>query len=207
MRGRKGKLGATGRKTPKINQMILGNIENTLSPPQTPEPKQIVNDADQITRKQKGRKVTRRDRARAYREIFRLKVDLDHERRLKEKYRKRAYRLKQTNETEFERRVKITMESKELRKHLTLHDAKTKQEKRQIRRAALKKSILKKYRLNKYAKHIFGISSNSKTKTKKRPSLLKIIVVNFLDRDDNSRVKAGKSLQSVGRAIRNKYDF
>ncbi|WAR05307.1 hypothetical protein MAR_020676, partial [Mya arenaria] len=91
------------------------------------------------------------------------------------------------------------MESKELRKHLTLHlitvrniqesykDAKTKQEKRQIRRAALKKSILKKYRLNKYAKQIFGISSNSKTTTKKRPSLLKIMVVNFLDRDDNSR--------------------
>ena len=43
-----------------------------------------------------GRKKVRKDRAKCYRELFKLRVDLDKERRNKNKFKRRYYRLLKT---------------------------------------------------------------------------------------------------------------
>lgn len=78
----------------KRKKEVLQSIENTVTPPTSPEASGLPQ--QQVAR-QLGRRKVRKDRSKAYREIFRLRLALKREERLKEKYKKRWQRHSKGN--------------------------------------------------------------------------------------------------------------
>jgi hypothetical protein len=186
------------------DNMIIKHVQQQLSPPTSPN----TDNPENIPPKKRGRKRTRKENSKAYRDLFQLRVRFDCERRLKEKYKKRAYRLSKnyTEKTDIDKEVDIKLKSKDIRKALTLHlimirnikemkDQVNKKDKKVIREIVSRDKILKKYKLGKYAQKVLSmkVTQNTKRQTKeKRWSLIKTLVVDFIQRDDNSRIMGGK---------------
>lgn len=183
---------------------VLKVLQNTLSPPTSPEhagDKVPVIAEVQDGRKVKGRKKVRKDRAKCYRDVFKLRVKLDKMRRLKNKYKQRYYRVKprqkkkQDENVAHNVKVYATIVNGLKEKYKKSNNLK---EKRLIRDLIFRENMLKKYKLCSYASRLTGINMHSRdkkakrcTKTKARIALQEV-VIDFFDRDDNSRIKAGK---------------
>ena len=75
------------------------NVAEMITPPTTPEPQQEHNhmnpSGDHSSAKSRGRKKIRRDRAMAYRQLFKAKLESIRNKRLAERYRKRCQRQKE----------------------------------------------------------------------------------------------------------------
>ncbi|MES9882527.1 MAG: hypothetical protein ABW185_16790 [Sedimenticola sp.] len=193
------------RKKRASDNMIKKHIEQTLSPPTSPSEEIGYNMPNQQSNKKAmGRKRVKKDRAKAYRELFALRVKLTKQRRLSEKFRKRAYRLEK-DKLAITKEVRNKLHSTELRKALTLHvimtrniksqynACKTFKDKKLLRTTIWKNTLLKKYRLGKYATQVLGVNRpKCNAYQKSKPSFLKLMVHDYFERDDNSRVKAGK---------------
>ena len=98
------------RRKRRQDKKIQEDMRQVLSPPPTPSPdrgqdqNQVIEEIHQNkpieenqrreTMRKLGRKKVRKDRAKAYRELFNLRIRLQQEARLKEKYKKRYNRLK-----------------------------------------------------------------------------------------------------------------
>ncbi|WAR10066.1 hypothetical protein MAR_035142 [Mya arenaria] len=96
-------------------QRILTAIENTETPPHSPENNQV-----QAARRM-GRKKVRRDRSKAYREIFKLRIALKKEERLKEKYKKRFQRQKNSKEDKRQKEEEAVIKGHNIRKAVLLY--------------------------------------------------------------------------------------
>jgi len=78
------------------------------------------------------------------------------------------------------------------------HNTKSVEERRKISSFICSRKLLTKHCLGKYVKTIFGFSQRrieGENRERRKPlksTRIKQIVVSFLERDDNSRVKAGK---------------
>ena len=153
-----------------------------------------------------GRKKVRKDRAKAYRELFKLQLQLNQEIRLKERYKKRYNRLKVAKASA----LKIIKKREEWRA-LLLHNVIAKRIKERYQQSRnheyknfvvsliCRDNILMRYRLGNYASSVLGIprrvmksSGKQQRKASIKPKISRKRVAEFLERDDNSRVKAGK---------------
>ncbi|WAR13571.1 LOW QUALITY PROTEIN: hypothetical protein MAR_027751 [Mya arenaria] len=156
----------------------------------------------------------------AYRAQFRLKIELNKERRLKNKYKTRYYRLiRSQKEDGVEETVKNIMSSqKTMKSTLTLYcllvnnlrtkyassNRKTKQI---LKSLVFRESMLRKYKLKSYTGKATGISMRE-TRTRESNFRLKQIAIrrtieSFFTRDDNSRFKAGKKSTRTKRKRKN----
>jgi len=130
---------------------------------------------------------------------------------LKEKYKKRYTRLNRKSKPEtVEEKVDEIIKKQETRKSLLLyqtiiervktryHNTKSFEERRKISSLICSMKLLTKQLLGKYARKIFGYSQRrieGENRERRKPlktTRIKLIVVSFLEIDDNSRVKAGK---------------
>lgn len=182
----------------------LNNVLN-CTPPNSPDHEQI--DARAETMRKIGRKRIRRDRAKAYRKLDKLQICLFNQRRLVNKWKKRFERLKNKNQSVIEKEVDVIIKRGETRKALLVYQSianrlryrykttKSDNEKRNISSIICAHKILKRLRLCAYAKKKLEISyRDRRSNVKAKEPRSKTIVVEFLNRDDNSRIKAGKNL-------------
>ena len=160
-----------------------------------------------------GRKKVKKDRAKAYRELFKLRIKLQNEIRLKEKHKKRYNRVKnaKTEKDPIKASTARIIKKKDEWRALLLHNIITRQIKERytktrnheyknfISTLICQDNILMRYRLGTYARAVLGISRRSlhatdeqKRKVQVKPTRMKKHFIEFLERDDNSRVKAGK---------------
>lgn len=192
------------------DKAILEAVRNTMSPPTSPE-----NNQQQVAQGL-GRRKVRKDRAKAYREIFRLRVALKKEERLKEKYKKRSQRLslalKKPTRDDENKIIKNTDLRKAILFYHTIAEnvrkryrkSKSTRERKYISSLVCCNSLIRKYRLGQYARKSLGIThyqlkSSSDLhkdiwtrKTTMKSLRIKEVVREFLERDDNSRIKADK---------------
>ncbi|MES9881945.1 MAG: hypothetical protein ABW185_13790 [Sedimenticola sp.] len=188
-------------------KMIAEHIDKLGTPPTSPDQPAEVRRLRDETMKTLGRKKKKRDRAQAYRQIFKLKVALHSEIRLKEKYKKRCNRLASTMSTDNETGNQIM--SNQTRKALLFYKAiihnvrrryrkcKSYKQRRYISSLICSYGLTTKYRLGRYARKTVGFSRRMMKKTTKRSPQLRCIrmkqkICAFLERDDNSRIKADK---------------
>lgn len=197
------------------DRTLQAHVNEMLSPPATPTPEdnEEQDRGRPWTMTLLGRKKVRKDRAKAYRELFKLKVQLNKERRLKERYKKRFNRLKNDKRKSDPIEVSTTQifRNKDERRALLLHSIMITQIKDRYRMTKnqayrnfistliCRDNILMKYRLGNYARAVLGLSRRSlhasdgkKKRIPVKPTRMKTNVVEFLERDGNSRVKAGK---------------
>lgn len=203
------------RKKIQRDKEKIGINDIRATPPQSP----LEGTSDE--RRSAGRKKVRRDRSAAYRKIKHLEEQLIKEKRLKEKMKKRLYRLKKKCNTDSPRaKLKVLIKgqniNKETRRTLLFHNvlidsirkkyatAKSEREKH-ILTKAICSSLLKKYRLQSFARHQLKTTQRritnkdqsflSYNRQRRRDAIIfsmKESVKIFLSRDDNSRIKAGK---------------
>jgi hypothetical protein len=195
----------------KVKDVQLRNaIMNQVTPPTSPMSPENNNQRQQ-QRRQAGRKKVRKDRARAYREIFKLRLALNRAERLTEKYKKRNQRLQKKLPKPKLDPTKETITNRELRKALNFYNVivqnikkrydttKSPRQRKFISSIVCSYELLRKYRLGQFAKHTLGISKHQmKTgdKTRKKTiksTRIKKVITEFLERDDNSRLKADKN--------------
>lgn len=194
-------------------QQHLINIDTPPPTPTGPFPVRFVNPS---------RQRMRRDRAKAYREIDKLKKQLSDQKRKTEKYKKRLYRhsLKDKDVNSPRTKTKTLLKGQKvttavkrtiLFHHVFIQGIKEKYHQsksdktKQLLAKALRGKLLKKYRMQRLAKHQLNLtqrrinqsdSSNLIYARKPRRSGLiqgmKTEIETFLCREDNSRLKAGK---------------
>ena len=203
------------RKQNERNRNRVSTMElNT--PPHSPGPFPIQMN---LTR---GRQRVRRDRSKAYREIAKLKQTVDNQRRTIEKYRKRLYRRSQrTKDLDSPRTKTASMlrgqrVSMPVKKTLLFHHVLVKgvTEKYKLMKSERSKQLiaqdfcnklLKKYRMKKATKQHLNMTQrrikepiSSDVGYVQKPRKIDIIerlksdIEQFLCRNDNSRLKAGK---------------
>ncbi|WAR20476.1 LOW QUALITY PROTEIN: hypothetical protein MAR_002314, partial [Mya arenaria] len=187
--------------------------ENTsiCTPPNSPEGLQPIpqQQQQQQCNKVRGRRKKNLNRSRAYRAQFRLKVELNKERRLKNKFKTRYYRLiRSQKEDDVEETVKNIMSSqKTMKSTLTLYCllvnnlrtkyASSNRKTKQIMKSLVfRESMLRKYKVKSCTGKATGISMRE-IRTRESNFRLKQIAIrrtikSFFTRDDNSRFKAGK---------------
>ncbi|WAR00130.1 hypothetical protein MAR_024502, partial [Mya arenaria] len=172
------------------------------SPPNSPTDNS--ENIENIQPKKRGRKRSRKENATAYRDLFQLRVKFDCERRLKEKYKKRANRLSKSirKKTDIDKEEDKKMKSEEIRKALTLrlimvrnmkamNGEAINRDKKLLREIVCRDRILKKYKLGKHAQGILEMKVNQKSKRQteqRQPPWIKIMVVDYFERDNNSRI-------------------
>ncbi|XP_060069280.1 trichohyalin-like [Ylistrum balloti] len=204
-----------GRKRWKLNQrekrqrdkLQRRAIATIPTPPISPSNQETQRNT---TMRRRGRQRPRRDRAKAYRDLYQLRISLKKEKTLREKYKKRCQRLKRKAITEEENEVDVQIKNKEAKKALLLSTiitnrikqryakSKSQKEKQLISTLICSYRILKKFRLLSYLQSRTRISRHhsilkyGKRKAAVKPTALRCKVESFLERDDNSRVKAGK---------------
>lgn len=189
----------------KRKEEVLQAIENTVTPPTSPEASGLPQ--QQVAR-QLGRRKVRKDRSKAYREIFRLRIALKREERLKQKYKKRWQRHSKSNNRSKEEDDII--KSHDGRKAILLfsiltkriieryNNTKSQEEKRKLSALVTASRLLRKYMLTVYTKNMFGFTNHQmQNKKQNRKPTLKTLRVKqtislFYERDDNSRIKADK---------------
>ncbi|WAR24276.1 LOW QUALITY PROTEIN: hypothetical protein MAR_037945 [Mya arenaria] len=152
-------------------------LASICTPPNSPEGLQPIPQQQQQQQQQqqcnkvRGRRKKNLNRSRAYRAQFRLKIELNKERRLKNKYKTRYYRLiRSQKEDDVEETVKNIMSSqKTMKSTLTLYcllvnnlrtkyassNRKTKQI---LKSLVFRESMLRKYKLKSYTGKATGIS-------------------------------------------------
>ena len=117
------------------DRKLSDDVRRTLSPPPTPTPDEdgnVINpqnDARRQTMRRLGRRKVKKNRAKAYRELFKLRIQLNNERRLKEKYKKCYNRLKneKTDNDPIKASTARIIKNKEEWLALLLHNIITKQ--------------------------------------------------------------------------------
>ncbi|WAR20394.1 LOW QUALITY PROTEIN: hypothetical protein MAR_002232 [Mya arenaria] len=182
------------------DKSIKTALASICTPPNSPEGLQPIpqQQQQQQCNKVRGRRKKNLNRSRAYRAQFRLKIELNKERRLKNKYKTRYYRLiRSQKEDDVEETVKNIMSSqKTMKSTLTLYcllvnnlrtkyassNRKTKQIMKSL---VLRESMLRKYKL-------YGQSNRDFYERNKNKRELRRTIESFFTRDDNSRFKAGK---------------
>ncbi|WAR12549.1 hypothetical protein MAR_026729 [Mya arenaria] len=185
-------------------QRILTVIENTETPAHSPENNQV-----QAARRM-GRKKVRRDRSKAYREIFKLRIALKKEERLKEKHKKRFQRQKNSKEDKRQKEEEAVIKGHNIRKAVLLYSVivnrlrkrykmtKTHTEKRNIASLVCATGLIRRYRLADYARKMIGVTTHQMKRKPRRQQIhikatrARKAVHSFFERDDNSRIKADK---------------
>ncbi|XP_045199124.2 uncharacterized protein LOC123553489 [Mercenaria mercenaria] len=190
-----------------------------LTPPPTPSPFPIVM-RDSENRRNVGRKKVKRERAKAYRKISQLENELRMQKRVNERLRKRLYRAKKnSSEATPIKKTKSMLSGQRVdrntKRFLLFHNVlvdslkkRYKQMKNEKQKQLFAKVVisntLKKYRLQNMAKEALEMSNRRLcykdkefiyTQRIQKNKLIKVMsdrVSNFLTRDDNSRIKAGK---------------
>lgn len=188
-------------------------LETPPSTPSGPFPINLTN---------AGRKKVRKDRAKAYREIKKLKDQIADQKRTIERYKKRLYRQKlnssDTNSPRTQTRTllkgqKVTNHTRRilLFHHVFLKGLKEKysstrsERKKQILTKSLTTSLLKKYRMIQMARKSLNLTQRRQVgvhvdstgfiRRKKKNSIaekMQTDIQHFLCREDNSRMKPGK---------------
>ncbi|WAR12343.1 hypothetical protein MAR_026523 [Mya arenaria] len=185
-------------------------LASICTPPNSPEGLQPIPQQQQQQQQQqqcnkvRGRRKKNLNRSRAYRAQFRLKIELNKERRLKNKYKTRYYRLiRSQKEDDVEETVKNIMSSqKTMKSTLTLYcllvnNLRTKYAssnrkiKQILKSLVFRESMLRKYKLKSYTGKATGISMRE-TRTRESNFRLKQIAIRRTIENDNSRFKAGK---------------
>ncbi|XP_060585150.1 uncharacterized protein LOC132741080 [Ruditapes philippinarum] len=138
------------------DKKLQHDVSKILSPPNSPTSPEhhIIQQNQYESRKSAGRKKKNLNRSKVYREQFKLRIQLNNERRQKEKYKKRYFRLKKRICTdEMVSTVDKIIYKKEVRSALTLYtiminnikkryrDCETSQEKRTIKNLIQFKSL------------------------------------------------------------------
>lgn len=182
----------------------------------------VPSSSSPTKKKKMGRKRVRREKSKTYRKLQKMEQELKVQQRINEKLRKRLYRAKEKHVNNNSPRMKVKMmfkranSAEKVKKMLLFHNIliegikkkyrlhKSEKLKQIITKGVLCNQLLKKYRLQKYARENLEISHRRikttetnisfKRKTQKNSLVahMKQSVVEFLNRDDNSRVKAGK---------------
>ena len=181
-----------------------------VTPPTTPPI--VVPYAERCERRRRN---LRRDRAKAYRDLTSLRVQLTCQKRATMRYKKRLQRLKETSDsptkTSTAHLVKGTRPGQagaEVRRVLSFHSALIKQDNRehitkQIIRTLASGNVLKRYRMLDRARRVFagyGVSLRSAIYPaypwQRRLDALSATVLEktkaFYEQDDNSRMLPGK---------------
>lgn len=193
----------------KREKMIKIALSSRVTPPNSPEHMLEPNQRNEQNRT-RGRKKKNLNRTKAYKEQFKLRVKLNKERRLRNKYKQRYYRLKKScrPDDEVENEVDQIMASKKntkctltlyclLTRNLRKRYSKSKPiEKRILKNLVFREAILRKYKIGSYTKKQTGISEPrmrlKEHKFRHQQCALRKKIEDFYQRDDNSRVKAGK---------------
>jgi len=195
----------------------IKDLENLNTPPTSPPgpfPIRLNNHSN--------RQRVRKDRAKAYREIDKLRNKVTEQKKLIERYRKRLYRQSQRQQdlesprTKTKYQLKGQRVSEHTRRQLLFHNALLKgfiEKYRQAKSEKAKKTLshvfrsdmLKKYRLQTMAKKQLKLTQrqlkpddNSGKEFQRKPRRSRIIqemkadIESFLCREENSRMKAGK---------------
>ncbi|WAR24735.1 hypothetical protein MAR_038404 [Mya arenaria] len=182
------------------------------TPPNSPEGLQPIpqqQQQQQQCNKVRGRRKKNLNRSRAYRAQFRLKIERNKERRLKNKYKTSNYRLiRSQKKDDVEETVKNIMSSqKTMKSTLTLYCllvnnlrtkyASSNRKTKQIMKSLVfRESMLRKYKVKSYTGKATGISMRE-IRTRESNFRLKQLAIrrtieSFFTKDDNSRFKAGK---------------
>ncbi|XP_033736384.1 uncharacterized protein LOC117324573 [Pecten maximus] len=201
------------RQNDKDLQKQLESIETPpMSPSQAAAANITVPSARAETLQRTGRKKVRKDRAKAYRDIYKLKIKLQKEQKQKLKYKKRYQRLatKKSKSRTLNKKVDEMIRTNETKKALLVHQSivdriknrymksKSQKEKQMISSLICSYRMMRTNRLLTYFRKVTGITKhyNGKRPTERRrptkPLRLKAAVSAFLERDDNTRLKAGK---------------
>jgi hypothetical protein len=142
------------------DKRIKKAMGETITPPTSPEhffPEQPnrIHERNRLS----GRKKKNRNRSKAYRDQFKLRIMLNKERRLKNKYKKRYFRLIKSNKDEIEQKVEHVMKQKQTTKRaLSLYFLLVRimkqrysgthtQEKRILKKLIFRETVLKKYKI------------------------------------------------------------
>lgn len=206
------------QKQKREKEKDIANLITVNTPPDSPGNEDIyLVDG----RRSSGRKKVRRDRAKAYREVKKLKVKLQKKEKEIHKYKKRLYRErarinqgKDSPRTKTRKLLRGQSVSDEVRRKLLFHQTLVKglrdkyKETRKRRTqqeivGILPSKLLQKYKLKSYAAGAIGYSrrrvlgdevskNSSLSKRNSRIQRLLSSVKEFFQRDDNSRSSAGK---------------
>ncbi|WAR22315.1 hypothetical protein MAR_016289 [Mya arenaria] len=188
------------RKSQRARTKRIKDMNAMMTPPTSPDENRFQQNSRREAAQRNGRRKKLRDRAKAYRRILKLTTELNKERRLKEKYKKRSQRLKVKNVTskmknETEKAVQF---SNVIIKHIRdrYRREKSYKQRRQISMLICSYEVLKKYRLGKFATKALGMTTHQ-MKSRKIRRITSIApkkkeVTEFFERDDNSRMKADK---------------
>ncbi|WAQ94250.1 hypothetical protein MAR_006721 [Mya arenaria] len=169
-------------------QRILTAIENTETPPHSPENNQV----------------------QAARRMGRKRIALKKEERLKEKYKKRFQRQKNSKEDQRQKEEEAVIKGHNIRKAVLLYSVivnrlrkrykmtKTHTEKRNIASLVCATGLIRRYRLADYARKMIGVTTHQMKRKPRRQQIhikatrVRKAVYSFFERDDNSRIKADK---------------
>lgn len=209
-------------KRQKDKEQMKG-ISSQLSPPPSPDHSSSNNQLQESNRL-RGRKKKNLNRSKAYRDQFKLRIKLNKERRLKNKYKSRYYRLKESNDSdesdsEITKEVQNIMKKKaQTKTHLTHYCLLLKNlrkrykngetvERLLIKKLLYRESVLRKYKIKmNYIKQKTGINETrirkSHTIPMSKQTMLKSAIDDFFERDDNSRIKGGKKYTITRRKIK-----
>ena len=89
---------------------ITAALKLTMTPPNSP-PDNGPGPSREIQNRDRGRRKKNLNRSKAYREQFKLRIALNKERRMKDMYKKRYYRLKNKNIKRTESQIDNEVES------------------------------------------------------------------------------------------------
>ncbi|WAR24725.1 hypothetical protein MAR_038394 [Mya arenaria] len=199
------------RENETKHEDIKTALASICTPPNSPEGLQPIppQQQQQQCNKVRGRRKKNLNRSRAYRAQFRLKIELNKERRLKNNYKTSYYRLiRSQKKDDVEETVKNIMSSqKTMKSTLTLYCllvnnlrtkyASSNRKTKQIMKSLVfRESMLRKYKVKSYTGKATGISMREirtrESNFRLKQLAIRITIESFFTRDDNSRFKAGK---------------
>ncbi|KAK3103965.1 hypothetical protein FSP39_023306 [Pinctada imbricata] len=208
LKGKRSQWKKNQRGKRERDKMMVAHVQNLITPPNSPEPHHLEERGQRNHVIKRGRKKVRKDRARAYREIFLLRVKLAQEKKLKEKYKKRLQRVhKKGNEDDVLKKADEMIRNRSSRKALILHNIMVRnirnrykcsshETRRMISSLIGRHNVLTKYRLQNYARKVLGIrqrkTQHRQIRIEVGETRIKKDIREFMERDDNSRIKAGK---------------
>ncbi|KAK6185007.1 hypothetical protein SNE40_007338 [Patella caerulea] len=210
------------RATQRQYRQNKKQIDGFITPPMSPdsEPAQSA----ETERKRRGRKKVKRDRSAVYRRLERVETELQNKTRLLNMYKKRLERAnKRTKEqapdtprTKTAKLLAGRSVSRNVKKTLIFHHCLTAEIRKKLRknkdkscRRILMNKMMDKYKMVRRIKQQFGIRKRNDKKTF-RKSCMEAVAQNvkeFLERDDSSRVAAGKKMTITRNKIKKQKRF
>jgi hypothetical protein len=165
------------------DKVIKEHLQNMDTPPQSPDhgiappendippPENGIPPVQRQGMRNVGRKRVRKDRAKAYRQIYMLRIQLKTRERLKEKYKKRNQRLEKKRSHDRAREEDRLLNSHDQRKSLLLFNiilhrlrkrykkTKSNKERKLISGLICSHTLMRKYRLVRFTGKLFGFTN------------------------------------------------